>query len=559
MSTLLVETTYGPILGFQDTFPLQDKSSFSQPCHGQGGGQDPVLKWLGIPYGQAKRWKRPVAPAPWSEPLLCTEFGPYFPQASDLLDQIYQGKSGYFSRTAHLPCEEEHGFNLNVFAPADTKPGDDLAVMVWIHGGSLESGPSSSLLYDPTEWIRSQGKPGCIVVTGNYRTNILGFMACHDLAEEDEGGLAGNYGAYDCISMLEWVQGNIKSFGGNPDNVTIFGESAGGFLVGALLVTQRKLFRRAIMQSGFPGSMKHLELDSGSGDAVYRALLEKHPTLPELRSPERLEFLRNIPQDELVSFMTARGSVIKDYGITNENPSNDASIWTKPTIELIKEGRWNQNLECVLLGTTKDEGSLFAYLFDASKKIGLEFLLNTLSPWCPRKTIDELYPNNELETDWIHCAGSRLVKEQVFESPLEEIASVFNTSKNLQTDELCKVYRYRLDASIEDNRGWGCFHTVDVPLTFNIKSMWKPDSSESKVAHQIGKSWFEFARTGSPAPDWPQYTTVGSQVYIFRENGECIVENLNSTRSQVEQKRIAFWIDKMPYLISSQAIKEIEL
>src|SRR6185437_11416951 len=136
---------------------------------------------------------------------------------------------------------------LNIYAPAASKRGSELPVMVWIHGGGFLAGAGSEPRYTNPALVAKD----VIVVTLNYRLNVFGFLASEDLAKEQDGH-AGNYGLMDIVAALRWVKTNIASFGGNENNVTIFGESAGSFAVSALTVapSARGLFQKVIGESG---------------------------------------------------------------------------------------------------------------------------------------------------------------------------------------------------------------------------------------------------------------------------------------------------------------------
>lgn len=152
-------------------------------------------------------------------------------------------------------------------------------------GGALNTGSSDRFFYDPTSLVRSQrgASERCIVVTGNYRVNLFGFLASKQLSDRDPEGLSGNYGLYDVVKLFEWVkhllslslsqffrtlnlsrlwqvQANIAKFGGDPERVTAFGQSAGAFLISYLLVSGKRLFQRAILQSGAQKTMVSLSL-----------------------------------------------------------------------------------------------------------------------------------------------------------------------------------------------------------------------------------------------------------------------------------------------------------
>lgn len=554
-----IQTEYGPVVGFDDPPPAAQSHSCT---NGQSTGNEvKVSKWLGIPYAQAERWQRPHAPTPWVAPLRCTKFGPRFPQAVSIVDLIFSRKED-FNQNKHSPVEsEELGFNLNVFAPKESQVNGELPVLVWIYGGSLEGGSADSAVYDPTEWIRRESHEGrnFIVVTGNYRCGIFGFMACQDLVQEDPENLAGNYGLYDCIAILQWVQDNIRAFGGNPDNVTIFGESAGAFLVGALLVTQKKLFKQAILQSGGPETLTHRSVDSRPNHEYFESLLQYFNIPDDLTSKQRIDLLKEIPTSKIMEFLSARGTVINDYGLTIEL-SSQQSIWTKPAIEFIKERKWNPHLKSVLMGHTKDEGSIFAFFFQTTTKEGYENVLRKRCPFSPQTKIDKLYPPPEdletqppLTTDWKSCVGSRLIADQLCEGPLENLALAFDEVKHHQTGESCKLYLYQLNEtlpSIDRGLNWGAFHTIDLPLIFNIKSLWDSDSDQAQTSAVLGRMWADFARTGLPDPIWPEYSPSTSPLKVFIESGgNVFVEDIRTARTELQKRRIQFWIGQLPYIV----------
>ena len=162
-----------------------------------------------------------------------------------------------FFRKEFYPFEQKAGddcLKLNVWTPAETTE-DKLPVMFWIHGGGLGSGYGHEMEFDGEALC----KEGVVLVTINYRVNYFGFFAHPDLSAESPEGVSGNYGMLDQIAALEWVQENIKAFGGDPDNVTIFGQSAGGGSVVSHLSTERTdgLFHKAIIQSGSFGVMSY--------------------------------------------------------------------------------------------------------------------------------------------------------------------------------------------------------------------------------------------------------------------------------------------------------------
>lgn len=207
--------------------------------HGQTAGQ--VTSFKGVPFAAPPvgdlRWRPPAAPADWSGVREARAFGP-------ACMQMRAPQPG-----APPMAQSEDCLYLNVWTPASAKAGRKLPVMVWIHGGSFTGGAGSIPFYDGTHFAER----GVVLVTVNYRLGRLGFFAHPALTAESPNGALGNYGIMDNIAALKWVKANIAAFGGDPDNVTLFGESAGGILVNFLMTAPdaRGLFQKAISQSGF--------------------------------------------------------------------------------------------------------------------------------------------------------------------------------------------------------------------------------------------------------------------------------------------------------------------
>src|SRR5262245_27698503 len=203
----------------------------------RGSGTD-VRVFKGIPYAAPpvgdRRWRPPAPAEPWTDVRETTQFGPRCPQTAPARAGLAGGPTS------------EDCLTLNLWTPA--KSGDDrLAVMVWIHGGGFAAGSVTLPRLDGTNLARR----GVVVVSINYRLGALGLLAHPMLSRESEHGVSGNSGLLDQIAALRWIHANIVSFGGNPENVTLFGSSAGASSQGFLMVSPlaRGLFHRAITQS----------------------------------------------------------------------------------------------------------------------------------------------------------------------------------------------------------------------------------------------------------------------------------------------------------------------
>jgi para-nitrobenzyl esterase len=206
----------------------------------EGKQAGPVQIFLGIPYSAPPvgelRWKPPAPAAKWTGVRKATEFGAHCMQGPVYGDITFRDSSG-----------SEDCLYLNVWTPAKTSEAR-LPVMVWIHGGGFQAGSTSETRQDGEQLAQQ----GVVVVSMNYRLGIFGFLVHPDLAKESKRNSAGNYGLLDQVAALQWVHQNISAFGGDPSNVTIFGESAGSFSVSALMASPvaKGLFQKAIGESG---------------------------------------------------------------------------------------------------------------------------------------------------------------------------------------------------------------------------------------------------------------------------------------------------------------------
>ncbi len=223
----------------------------------KGATAGEVVSFKGIPFAQPPvgdlRWRPPQPAKAWTGVRDATAYGPQCMQMRQVTPDVKQS---------------EDCLTLNVWAPASAKPGQKLPVMVWIHGGSFTGGSGSNAIYDGTHFAER----GIVLVTVNYRLGRLGFFAHPALTAEQPGADLANYGMMDNLAALAWVQANIAAFGGDPKNVTAFGESAGGILINDLMSTPRSrgLFAKAISESGF-GRVPGLPMDQAEKVGVTYA------------------------------------------------------------------------------------------------------------------------------------------------------------------------------------------------------------------------------------------------------------------------------------------------
>jgi para-nitrobenzyl esterase len=220
-------------------FAAAQVSTASGPVEGAQSADGAIRVFRGIPFaappvGDA-RWKAPAPVAPWTTPRKTAVFGARCAQGPIFGDMIFRDEMS------------EDCLYVNVWTPAK-KSGEKLPVMFWIHGGGFQAGSAS----EPRQDGEHLARKGVVVVSANHRLGVFGFLSHPDLTKESGKNASGNYGLLDQIAALEWVQRNIAAFGGDPGNVTIFGESAGSFAVSALVASPlaKRLVHKAIGESG---------------------------------------------------------------------------------------------------------------------------------------------------------------------------------------------------------------------------------------------------------------------------------------------------------------------
>lgn len=266
---------------------VQTKQGAVQGLPSQDGR---TIVFKGVPYAAPPvgelRFRRPQAHEPWQGVRPCQEFGPRCPQA-DLAGMDFYGKEFYDEMVP--PCSEDCLY-LNIWTPESASLESGLPVLFWIHGGAFMHGCGTEKEFDGEGFARD----GVILVTVNYRVNAFGFFAHPDLEAETPEGVSGNYGILDQIFALQWVRENIAAFGGDPEKVTIFGQSAGCMSVQAILSSplSRGMLRGAILQSG--GGLRALH-ETPSKEQAWEAGRRLMAHL----GVQTIEELRRVPADAL--------------------------------------------------------------------------------------------------------------------------------------------------------------------------------------------------------------------------------------------------------------------
>lgn len=451
----------------------------------RGVNEGGVDVFRGVPYAQAPtgrlRWRPPVAAQPWRGVRDATRFGPACHQPPSRPGSIYA--------PAHAPTTSEDCLSLNVWVPENA---DKAPVFVWIHGGSLTGGAGSEAMYDGA---RMAGQ-GVVVVTINYRLGVLGYLAHPDLSAESPDGVSGNYGLLDQVEALRWVQRNISAFGGDPDNVTIAGESAGALSVMYLMAapSAHGLFHKAVAQSAYMISTPALRTAVHGTPSAEEAGLALSRHL-EVRGLARLRAMD--PQA-----LTVGAAMAGFLPLGNV----DGHVLPAQPVETFDRGR--QASVPILAG------------FNEGEIRSLRFLLP------PRPASAEAY-----ETA-IRAAYRDLGEAMLARYPsadLEEamLATTRDAMYGWTAERLVRaqtavghpsfLYYFNHSYPAADTAGLHAFHAAEIPYVFgNVRKTppWWPaipqTDEEARLSDAMLAYWAAFARDGAPsAPDQPAWRAYG--------------------------------------------------
>lgn len=464
------------------------------PAGAVRGTSDGNLRvFRGIPYAEApegpRRWQAPVPKAAWSGVREATQFGPACWQPESKLNNIYAGNP--------MPMSEDC-LSLNIWTPAHAH---NAPVFFWIYGGALWGGASRDPMYDGTK----MAERGVIVVSINYRLGPLGWLAHPELSKENPQGISGNYGLLDQIEALRWVKRNISAFGGDPGNVTIAGESAGGLSVMYLLTSlpARGLFAKAIAESAYMVStpdLKQARYGSPSAESVGVMLGAK------LQAPT-IAAMRAIDPQKLTNEAAAAG--FPPFGAI------DGKILPAQLVDVFDRGE--QAHVPILAGFNSGEIRSLRVLAPPAPATAAEYEQHIRSAYGDlADAFLKLYPASDYKESIL-----KTTRDALYGWTAERLVR-----KQRAIGVPSYLYFWDHGYPAADKADLHAFHASELPYVFGTfrggtPPLWPkvPDTAEEQgLSDAMLDYWTSFARSGHPtaahAPSWPAYDATRAYMHI---------------------------------------------
>ena len=479
-----------------------------------GSEEDGLLVFRGIPYAAAPtghlRWQPPQPRPSWDGVLETTRFGNQAPQNASALDGMLGG-------TGEPAAEGEDCLYLNVWTPGTNNA--QRPVMFWIHGGAFTIGAGSQALYDG-QYLAREGD--VVVVTINYRMGALGFL---NLQEATGGkiGATGNEGLLDQVAALEWVRDNIAAFGGDPTNVTIFGESAGGMSVGCLLAmpSAEGLFHKAIPQSG----ACHTALSKSEAVKVAEAVME-------LLGTDDPGALMHLPESTLTEVQTKLAAIAVERGLAGMSfqPVVDGDVLSALPIERIRAG--SASGIAIMAGCTTEEWKLFSAFGPDARNMTEEALTEAVGDIFGDSAAADVIAGYRA---WLTATGkgadpsdvsAEIMTDRVFWLP----AMVLLEAQHAH-DERTYGYLFDWKSPLMDGAMGAC-HAVELGFVWgtydkNGAGTFFGEGPEADALSDFTRAaWIRFAHTGHPGDDsgtaWPTYDAQNRATMVFSSSPEVV-------------------------------------
>lgn len=453
-----------------------------------------VAAFKGIPYAAPpvgpNRWRPPQPAAKWTGVRDASKYG------ADCMQLPFPGDAAPLGVTPAEDC-----LYLNVWKPA--RGGRRLPVMVWIYGGGFVNGGSSPEVYDGSRFAED----GIVFVSFNYRVGRFGFFAHPALTKESAGGMVGNYAFMDQIAALKWVKRNIAAFGGDPNNVTIFGESAGGMSVLTLMTSPeaRGLFHKAIVESGggrnLLGPMRKVSEAQGAlgpAESVGLAFAKKMGI--EGTDSKALEALRALPAEKIVDGLNMASMNTPTYS----GPMIDGKIVVETAEQAFLGGR-QAKVPFIAGANNMDIGFSFARTLE-----------DVFKPFGELRARAEAAYNPDGKGD-ARTVGYQAAMDRMMIEPAR-----FTVRKMAEAGQKACHYRFSYVAESMRKEWPGAPHATEIPYVFNtakVKYGEKLTPADQKMADMVHAYWVDFVKKGDPngagRPVWPACRAACDEILEF--------------------------------------------
>ena len=458
----------------------------------QGINQEGTQAFLGIPYAEVERFMPPLPVKPWQGVRPCDHWGP----------QAMQPTHG--RKLSEEEMSEKNSCVLNVWT---TNRNASMPVMVWLHGGGFDSGTSA---WNPGMCL---AKKDVVVVSINHRLNIMGFLDLSACSEKYK--YSANVGMLDVVAALRWVRDNIAQFGGNPGNVTIFGESGGGGKVGTLLSipSARGLFHKAIIMSGTILNVNTKAMSESLGKAMLKEL--------NIDATD-IERINDVPYDQL--YAAGQRAMAASIGTRKPGTPMMWGFGPTPDGETLLQQPFQPNFSKIsssipiLIGTTFNELQRLRYDRDMTAQEARKELATTFGNDTEAyiKAISKAWPGctpqDWLSIDWLFRPKTLTTADEIAET------------RNAPTYMYMFTWRSPLNkGSVHGAELMFCFNTLhhaqhDLP---------QPTADDLRLADQMSSVWAQFAHNGDPniqgLPEWHPYTAKNGEMMVFEYN--CHIRN----------------------------------
>ena len=441
-----VQTVSGPVAGYID---------------------DGVFIYKGIPYAKAERFAEPVSPEPWKDVRPSRAYGPTCPQGK---------RMGWYDDNQAFAMHWDDGFpdedclRVNVWTSA-IKSDAKMPVMVWLHGGGFSAGSSQEQIgYDGTNLARDHG---VVVVSLNHRLNALGFLDLSGYGEKYAH--SGNVGMMDIVKALEWVRDNISNFGGDPSNVTIFGQSGGGGKVSTIMAmpSAKGLFHKAIVQSGSITNLLEPKYSRRIGAATVQNLG---------LNPSKIDDIKNVPYEKLLEAYNKAIASVRD--------------------KAVQDGALPENfLDMILFGQTP---VVDGDIIPAAPMSAAGLAISKDIPVIIGTTYHEFTRDRE----------DPIFRPLAIQQAQERSASCAGVY----------LYLFRWESPVLDG-ALGRAHCMEIPFVFdNVllhRTMTGGGEDAVELGHRMSAAWTNFAKTGKPQAEgmpvwepWPNYMKINIESTI---------------------------------------------